>query len=209
MRNTGPQRVVCKRDSRALIKQSWKGRGPVARRHRKRLSKLMRKCRYRDIQQAVDAARTGDRILIMPGLYSEEPSRKIPVKDPKCAGDEYWEPSGDNHTGDGRVPTFMHQVDCPNARNLIAMIGDSILTTTASATTSATCRCRAWEARARCDHPGRPAQTGRHPRRPRRRLRAAQRDLVEQGGYNNVDLVETNGFSLTKSSPAGPRTTAS
>jgi len=198
MRNTGPQRVVCKRDSRALIKQSWKGRGPVARRHRKRLTKLLRRCRYRHIQQAVDAARSGDRILIMPGLYKEEPSRKIPVKDPKCAGDEYWEPSGDNHTEDGRVPTYKHQVDCPNARNLIAVIGDSLL-----------------DDDRECDHKcnlqmqgmGRRARdvTIQGDRIKQDVIRADRADrfvlhnvLVEQGGYNNIDVVETNGFSLTK-----------
>ena len=106
--------------------------------------RLMKKCRYRHIQQAVDAAKTGDRILIMPGVYREEPSRKIPVKDPKCEGDEYWEASGDNHTEDGRVPTYKHQVDCPNARNLIASSATRWPTTTRSATRSATSRCRAW-----------------------------------------------------------------
>ena len=84
----------------------------------------------------------------MPGVYSEEPSRKIPVKDPKCAGDEYWEASGDNHTEDGRVPTYKHQVDCPNARNLIAVIGDSLADDGPRLRpASATCRCRAWAAR--------------------------------------------------------------
>ena len=61
------------------------------------------------------AAENGDRIMIMPGVYREEPSRRIPVKDPKCAGDEYWEDSGDSHQEDGRVPTFLHQQDCPNS----------------------------------------------------------------------------------------------
>ncbi len=125
LRSTGPARIVCKPDSRRLIRKSWAGRSGKNTRERKRLTKLMKRCRYRHIQQAVDAAKSGDRIVIMPGVYREEPSRKIPVKDPKCAGDEYWEASGDNHTEDGRVPTYKHQVDCPNARNLIAVIGDS------------------------------------------------------------------------------------
>ena len=198
LRSTGPARVVCKGDSRVLIKKSWAGRSARHRHERRRLTKLLKRCRYRHIQQAVDAARTGDRIVILPGLYKEEPSRKIPVKDPKCAGDEYWEPSGDKHTEDGRVPTFKHQVDCPNSRNLIAVIGDSLL-----------------DDDRECDHKcnlqmqgmGRREQdvTIQGDRLKQDVIRADRADgfvlhnvRVEQGGYNNVDFVETNGFRIQK-----------
>ncbi|MEA2458351.1 MAG: hypothetical protein QOC95_1323, partial [Thermoleophilaceae bacterium] len=102
-RTSGPSRVVCKKNSKALVKTSWAGRGKFAKKRRAYLLRVIKRCKYRNIQAAVDAAKSGDRILIMPGVYREEPSRKIPVADPKCEGDGYWEPSGDNHTVDGRV----------------------------------------------------------------------------------------------------------
>jgi len=190
-RTTGPARVVCKTDSAKRVRKLFTGS-----KRRLRLKQL-KSCRYRHIQQAVDAAVTGDRILIMPGVYREEPSRAIPVKDPKCAGEEYWESSGDNHQEDGRVPTFAHQAVCPNARNLIAIIGDSLS-----------------DEDKRCDQKcnllihgmGRkPADvTIENDRLKQDVIRADRADgfqlrnvLVEQSGYNNVDVVETNGFRLT------------
>jgi hypothetical protein len=198
IRNSGPYKVVCKPESARKVKRSWAGRSGKHVKQRRKLARLLKKCRYRHIQQAVDAARTGDRILIMPGVYREEPSRKIPVKDPKCAGDEYWEPSGDNHTEDGRVPTYKHQVDCPNSRNLIAIVGDSLD-----------------DPDRECDHKchlqlqgmGRRARDVRieNDRLKQDVIRADRADgfvltnvEVEQGGYNNVNVVETNGFRLTK-----------
>ena len=196
-RSSGPSRVVCKADSAARIRKAWAGTDARSVGRRKQTLKVLRRCRYRHIQQAVDAAVTGDRILIMPGVYREEPSQKIPVKDPKCAGDEYWESSGDKHQEDGRVPTYKHQVDCPNARNLIAIIGDSLS-----------------DPDRVCDHKCN-LQLDGLGRRPRDVLiqndrlkqdviRADRADgfqlrnvTVEQGGYNDVNVVETNGFRLT------------
>ena len=197
-RTSGPSRVVCKRDSRRLLKRSWAGRSRTITRRRNYLLRVLKRCRYTHIQQAVDAARSGDRILIMPGVYREEPSRAIPVKDPRCAGDEYWESSGDNHQEDGRVPTFKHQHDCPNARNLIAVIGDSL------ADEDRTCdrKCNLQMqglGRKRSD------VVIEGDRLKQDVIRADRADgfaltnvTVEQGGYNDVDVVETNGFLLTK-----------
>ncbi|MGZ8649100.1 MAG: right-handed parallel beta-helix repeat-containing protein, partial [Solirubrobacteraceae bacterium] len=72
-RQGGPARVVCKTSSRARINRIYKGNSRRTLR-RKRLRQL-RECKYRHIQAAVDAAKSGDRILIMPGVYREEPSR--------------------------------------------------------------------------------------------------------------------------------------
>jgi hypothetical protein len=196
-RSTGTARIVCKADSARRIRSSWAGTGPKRTRYRTARLKQLKRCRFRHIQQAVDAAETGDRILIMPGLYREEPSRAIPVKDPKCAGPQYWEPSGDNHTEDGRVPTFLHQHDCPNARSLIAVIGDSL------------------DADRTCDHKcdlvveglGRRARDVviEGDRKKPDVVRADRADgfqlrnvTVEQGAYNAIDVVETNGFRLSK-----------
>jgi hypothetical protein len=197
-RTKGPSRVVCKSDSKKRIKKIFAGKGRKTTKTRKLRLKQLKRCRYRHIQQAVDAAKSGDRILIMPGVYREEPSRKIPVRDEKCSGDEYWESSGDQHQADGRVPTYLHQVDCPNARNLIAIIGDSLE-----------------DADRRCDHKCNLIMNGmgrsagdvliQGDRKKEDVLRADRADgfqlrnvTVEQGAYNSIDLVETNGFRLTK-----------
>ncbi|WP_354697737.1 hypothetical protein DSM112329_03377 [Paraconexibacter sp. AEG42_29] len=197
LRTTGTARVVCKADSAKRLRTSWAGKGPKRTKQRAALLKQLKRCRFEHIQQAVDAAKTGDRILIMPGVYREEPSRAIAVKDPKCEGPTYWEDSGDNHTEDGRVPTFLHQHDCPNARNLIAIIGDSL------------------DADRTCDRKcnlvmeglGRRARDVviQGDRKKPDVLRADRADgfqlrnvTVEEGAYNAIDVVETNGFRLSK-----------
>jgi hypothetical protein len=195
-RTSGPSRVVCKKDSKKLLKQSWKGKSRFVKRRRAYLLRVLKRCKYRHIQRAVDAAGMNERILIMPGTYREEPSRKIPVADPKCAGEEFWEASGDNHQEDGRVPTFNHQAVCPNARNLIAVIGDSL------DDEDRTC-----DRKCNMQMQG----LGRKPadvliesdRLKQDVIRIDRADgfrlvnlTVEQGGYNNVNVVETNGFWL-------------
>jgi hypothetical protein len=82
-RHPGAPLIVCKRDSRARIKKSFKGKAR-ARTKRIRL-RALKKCRFRHIQSAVNAAKSNDRIQIMPGVYREEPSRKVPVDQAECA----------------------------------------------------------------------------------------------------------------------------
>src|SRR5438874_7671122 len=48
-------------------------------------ARLLSACRYREIQPAVTASRNNDRVVIMPGLYTEPTARKQPTNDPKCA----------------------------------------------------------------------------------------------------------------------------
>jgi hypothetical protein len=72
--------VVCKADTRERI-QSLSG--PA----RERNEALLERCRYRHIQAAVNDAKNGYRILIMPGVYKEEPSRQVPTPDPRCEND--------------------------------------------------------------------------------------------------------------------------
>ena len=143
--------TVCKRNSKKLIKRSFKGKQRTKKRNL-RLRQLKR-CRFRHIQAAVNKARNGAIIRIMPGLYKEEPSRRNPEPDPRCA--ERLRRDRRRHPRLGRLrqerragsrPTST-SASCPNAQNLIAIIGDSPTTPTASATPSATCRSRAWAAR--------------------------------------------------------------
>jgi hypothetical protein len=121
-RTKGGQRlVVCKRDSAKRIRRIFAGK-----RERKRL-RLVRKCRFRHIQQAVNAASNNARIQILPGVYRERPSRRAPEPDPRCA--EHYDEIGGGIGGatetKARVANYEYQRLCPNAQNLIAIIGDS------------------------------------------------------------------------------------
>ncbi|HVE68685.1 MAG TPA: hypothetical protein VNB64_08915 [Solirubrobacteraceae bacterium] len=119
-RARGPSRVVCKTDSRNRIVRAFAGRGRLL---RKRLATLNR-CRYRHIQQAVDAARSGDRIFVMPGVYREEPSRAQPANDPRCARMREETDVTVRRPRPIEVPTYEAQFRCPHMENLIAVVGD-------------------------------------------------------------------------------------
>ena len=91
----GETRVVCQDDSLALLKDSVK----TARKHgydirptdHRKLSKkkgkklvkinkkLAKRCDYEEIQPAVTDSGNGDRVVVMPGLYTEPTSRSQPT----------------------------------------------------------------------------------------------------------------------------------
>jgi hypothetical protein len=132
-RTTGPSIVVCKPDSRRRILRSLKGRGPKTSALRRKNLRLVKRCRFRHIQQAVDAASSGTRILVLPGVYREEPSRANPEPDKRCA-DKYVPADGPDPITLGgllspgprsMVASYEYQYHCPNAQNLIAIMGDS------------------------------------------------------------------------------------
>jgi Right handed beta helix region len=136
-RARGDTYVVCKPDSlrraRSSIRRAqtrgWKLRPSVA---RKRLSRgrangllainrrLAKRCDFRHIQAAVDEAGNNDRVVVMPGEYYEEPSRRKPTDDPKCR--RFQEVSDE---GDGAA-TYRYQVNCPNDQNLIYVQGRAL-----------------------------------------------------------------------------------
>src|SRR5688572_17524791 len=196
LRTSGPSIVVCKRDSAKRIRRSWRGNRPRLARKRRQTLRLLKRCRHRHIQAAVNKAKSGHRILVMPGVYREGPSRKVPFKDPKCA--DNWEPSGDQHQEDGRVPTYEHQHNCPNSLSLIAIIGDTL------EDEDRVCD-------QRCNLQIRGMGRGRRAvkivgdRIKTDVIRADRADgfvlhnvSVEQAAYNDVDVVETNGFRVSK-----------
>jgi hypothetical protein len=133
-RARGDTYVVCKSNSlrramrsiRSARRKGWKVR-PTAR--TKRLSKrgarrlrrinrrLEQRCRFRHIQAAVNRAGNNDRVVVMPGVYLEEPSRRKPTNDPKCA---QYEEESENGQG---AATYRYQVNCPNDQNLIFVQG--------------------------------------------------------------------------------------
>ncbi|MBA2504851.1 MAG: hypothetical protein H0V29_02780, partial [Thermoleophilaceae bacterium] len=160
-RRSGPVKVVCKPDSKERLIKSYgkerklrkytKGRKYSKRKnkriakHNKRVRKsqkdlrtrlkLLKQCKFEHIQAAVNAAQSNDRVLVMPGVYREEPSRANPEPDPKCKGDYVDDPRGAGATNPGgiatettdgpnQVPSYEYHLNCPNAQNLIAVLGD-------------------------------------------------------------------------------------
>ncbi len=195
-RSSGPSLVVCKPNSRARIQRSWAGHGAVRTRIRARRLALLRRCRFRHIQQAVEAARSGDRILVLPGVYREEPSRAVTFNDPACSGSRYWEATGDSHGENGRVPKYAHQLECPLSRNLIAIIGD----TDGDRLCDRRCHLQ-------IEGLGRRARDVliQGDRLKRDVIRADRADGIvihnlttEQASFNGIDVVETNGFRISK-----------
>jgi len=132
-RSTGPSLVVCKSDSRSRIKKIWKGRGPKNTRERNRQLRLLKRCRFNHIQEAVTAAKSNYRILILPGIYREEPSLAVPYPDPRCKDTTETQEGPELITGGnllrggaplGPAPSYEYHYECPQSANLIAITGD-------------------------------------------------------------------------------------
>ena len=82
---------------------------------------LAAQCDYSSVQKAVLDAGNNDRILIMPGRYTEPASRKAPENDPKC------NPSLLQRDASGDLtPSYEYQVTCPNDQNLIYVQGRAV-----------------------------------------------------------------------------------
>jgi hypothetical protein len=134
----GEVRVVCQPDSLKLARRSvGKGRRDgyrirpsqplrkLSKRQARRLNKinaqLARKCKFRSIQDAITASGNNDRVVIMPGRYTEPKSRQAPVNDPRC------NPSllQNDQTGTP-TPSYAYQATCQNDQNLVYLQGRSI-----------------------------------------------------------------------------------
>jgi hypothetical protein len=82
---------------------------------------LARQCGYHSVQPAVNASGNNDRVVIMPGRYTEPASRQAPTNDPRCAPSLYQtQANGDT------APSFEYQATCPNDQNLIYVQGRKI-----------------------------------------------------------------------------------
>jgi hypothetical protein len=79
---------------------------------------LFKMCTYHQIQPAVTASGNNDRVVVMPGLYTEPTSRRAPTFDPKCAPYRVHSDSGDP----GAL-SHQYQILCPNDANLISIVG--------------------------------------------------------------------------------------
>ncbi len=138
----GQVRVVCKgkrgadslREARRSIhaarKHGFRLRPSVANRRiskrkarklRRLNAKFAKRCRYHSIQRAVDASGNNDRIVIMPGRYTEPKSRKAPINDPRC------NPSMLQKSQSGALaPSYEYQATCQNDQNLVHVTGRAV-----------------------------------------------------------------------------------
>ena len=196
----GKTLTVCKDDSRARIRRIWRGRGRKNTRMRRTRLRQLRTCRFEHLQAAVDAASSGDRIRLMPGVYREEPSRQVTFNDPQCSFDDpkYWEETNDGHGENGKVPTYRFHWDCKNSRNLVQVLGDS----PDDEDLQCDQRCNL-----QVEGLGRNARDVLFAgdRLKRDVIRADRADgfairnvALEQASFNGLDIVETNGFLIQK-----------
>jgi hypothetical protein len=81
---------------------------------------LARTCEFHSIQAAVNASGNNDRVVIMPGTYTEPASRAKPTNDPACADLTQEDSSG------AETPSYEYQVTCPNDQNLIYVQGRAL-----------------------------------------------------------------------------------
>lgn len=135
----GRVRVVCQSDSLTLAKRSIARarkegydirpsdhRSFSASEARKLLEvnrRLKQRCRFHEIQPAVTASGNNDRVVIMPGLYTEPTSRKQPTHDPAC---QKYRTNGDRPGQDNVALSYEYQAKCPNDQNLVAVIGRKV-----------------------------------------------------------------------------------
>lgn len=110
-RTEGPYLVTCKPDSATLV-------GAYAFADKVRLLGLVGECGehgFEHLQAAVDAVpAAGHRILMLPGLYREEPSVARAAA-PGASCSEFAERA---------ILSYEEHVACPNAQNLVAILGD-------------------------------------------------------------------------------------
>jgi len=132
---TGVTRVVCQSDSLKRLRVSIHNAeetGYVLRPTQPRVkvslkegsalfnlnSKLYKLCKFKSIQEAVNQSGNNDRVVIMPGLYTEPKSREAPTHDPACAQYQI-----ENDRGETGAVSYEYQFHCPNDQNLIAVLG--------------------------------------------------------------------------------------
>src|SRR5688572_10411986 len=83
---------------------------------------LRKQCRYDSVQEAVNDSGNNDRVVIMPGHYTEPESRAAPENDPRCNPSLLQkDASGDN------TPSYEYQVTCPNDQNLVHVAGRAVV----------------------------------------------------------------------------------
>jgi hypothetical protein len=190
-RTSGPSLVVCKKKGAESRKRIRELTGTDLRRNRE----LLTRCAYENIQAAVDAAENGYRILVLPGVYKEEPSLGPPP--PGCQGIYNQVAQGGSH----QVLTYEQERQCPHAKNLIAVMGD----TNDNGICDSKCNI---QIEGTGDSPDDVVIEGDRFSGPNIRLNGVRFDRAD-GGYlrnltteyfdfNGVYYLETNGFGLDR-----------
>jgi hypothetical protein len=105
LRPTAPKRRISAKKARTL----------------RRLNRtFFKRCKYRNIQRAVLSSRNNGRVIVMPGIYTEGPSRAKPTDDPKCASLREKSDKGEG------AASYRYQVRCPNDQSLIFVGGRKV-----------------------------------------------------------------------------------
>jgi hypothetical protein len=82
--------------------------------------RFAKRCAFHSIQKAVFRSGNQDRIVVMPGVYTEPHSRKQPTQDPACH--KYL--TDTDFSGGGAVGlSYRYQYHCPNDQALINVLG--------------------------------------------------------------------------------------
>ena len=242
----GVTRVVCQKDSLKRLHKSVKEakttgyllrpsqpRKIITRKEANALNKLNKqlkaKCAYSSIQDAVNASGNNDRVVIMPGLYTEQKSREAPDPRPGLRPVPDRQRPRRNGRGLVRIPVPLPQRPEPDR-------GDRARARHHAAAAAAGRRSPR-HPRPRSLHPLQPADRGlgrlarrrhdrrrsrrlrrrradrtrqgrRHPRRPRRRLRAAQRQGPSRQRARHLRARERRIRARTTSEPSTAASTA-
>src|SRR5690606_6878137 len=116
-RTDGPRLLVCKSD-RADFERRIADFDSALRERNQSLWEECQRSGYRHLQEAVSNVRLpGTNILVLPGVYLEEPSLAPPTG--ACASiDARWAGNGQY-----QVLSWEHQLACPNVQNLVAILG--------------------------------------------------------------------------------------
>jgi hypothetical protein len=116
------EKAVGKARKRGVLVRPSKKRNKISKESAKRLiafnRRLLAHCHFNSIQAAVTASHNNDRVVIMPGVYTEPNSRAQPTDDPRCAPLK----QVNDKSNPGAV-SYAYQMACPNDQNLIAVMG--------------------------------------------------------------------------------------
>jgi hypothetical protein len=179
-RTDGPTKVVCRKESRREILNI---EDPAVRRANQ---KLLPKCKFQSIQMAINYSTNGTRILVLPGEYKE-----VRWTGPPPAGcEDIYARTASGAT----VLTYEEQRQCPHAQNLIAIFGD----TNGDRICDSKCNI---QIEGTGDDPGDVRLEGQKSRL--NVVRADRADgvylknfSVEFSDFNNIYVLETNGFRI-------------
>ena len=85
-------------------------------------ARLLANCAYNEIQPALTDSGNNDRVVVMPGVYTEPTSRAVPT-DPPPASNPCEDLKEENDRGQTGANSYAYLSQCPNDQNLIAVIG--------------------------------------------------------------------------------------